>query len=427
MVSEAISGGIPPRGFSSKTDWPWPLVKAKDLVTLNYGKALLEKIREPGEIPVYGTNGICGWSNRQLSNGPGVILGRKGQGPLGVEWCDSPFWVIDTAYHVTIKDDRLRLRFFYNLVKFIGLNHLKDGTSNPSLSRDTFAQLLLPLPPLDVQDRISDILEQLDRKIALNGKMNKTLWEMARALFQSWFVDFDPTRAKLQGGTLGLPDETAQLFPDAFEDSPMGEIPAGWTVERIGDLAEVAGGTTPNTKQSTFWNPETHPWATPKDLSNLSMPVLLSTERQISDAGLAQIGSGLMPRGTVLLSSRAPIGYLAIAELPLAINQGFIAMKARKDVSNLFLLLWAHFSLELIKSRANGSTFLEISKSNFRVIETVRPTRDVMTAFDRLVRPLYERIANSERESFELAASRDLLLPRLISGELKLRPVEGEG
>src|SRR5258707_15544 len=157
--STVIKGGIYPRGFSVSQSWPWPVVKSEDIVHLNYGKALRDADRQLGKIPVYGTNGQCGWHNKALTTGPGVILGRKGQGPLGVEWCDSDFWVIDTAYFVTLKTDQFDLRYFYYLVKYIGLNHLKDGTSNPSLSRGTFSDLLLPMPPLQIQRAISPYVQ----------------------------------------------------------------------------------------------------------------------------------------------------------------------------------------------------------------------------------------------------------------------------
>ncbi len=154
------------------------------------------------------------------------------------------------------------------------------------------------------------------------------------------------------------------------------------------------------------------------------MPVLLDTERCITDAGLAHISSGLLPVGTVLLSSRAPIGYLAVAEVPVAINQGFIAMKPRNATSNLFLLYWAGAAHDEIVSHANGSTFPEISKSSFRPIRLTAPPQLVMTGFDRIVRPLYQRIVSNNRESRTLAALRDALLPKLISGELRLTDAE---
>lgn len=424
MADSLPAGTTFPRGLPISDSIRWPLVPARQLFELKYGKALVEADRRPGTVPVYGTNGRCGSHDKALFTGPGVILGRKGQGPLGVEWCDDGYWVIDTAYSLAPLRSDVDLKYAYFLIKFIGLNHLKDGTSNPTLSRDTFGAQAFPLPPLVVQRAIAHILSTLDDKIELNRRMNETLEAMARALFKSWFVDFDPVRAKAEGRAPGLPKSLADLFPDSFEDSELGEIPKGWQVKTIGDIADVLGGSTPSTKEQYYWSGGTHHWVTPKDLSGLLVPVMLDTERRITDAGLSQIGSGLLPKGTVLLSSRAPIGYLAVAEIPVAINQGFIAMKPKKGISNLFLLFWASVAHEEIVSRANGSTFLEISKSNFRPIPVIAPPRAMMQEFDAQVRPLYERIVECERESRTLAALRDALLPKLISGEIRVN--EGE-
>lgn len=279
----------------------------------------------------------------------------------------------------------------------------------------------VPAPSIEEQRAIAHILGTLDDKIQLNQRMNETLEAMARSLFKSWFVDFDPVRARAEDRDTGLPKEVADLFPDSFEESELGEVPEGWHVKSVGDLAEVVGGTTPSTKERSYWDGGTHGWATPKDLSGLSVPVLLDTERHITDAGLSQVGSGLLPRGTVLLSSRAPIGYLAVAEIPVAINQGFIAMTPKMGISNLFLLLWASIAHEDIVSRANGSTFLEISKANFRPIPVVTPPIDIMKEFDHLAQPLYKRMVECVREARALAALRDSLLPKLLSGEVPVK------
>lgn len=305
------------------------------------------------------------------------------------------------------------------------------GATRNALTKGMIESFEVQAPKdVDEQRAIAHILGTLDDKIELNRRMNATLEAMARALFQSWFVDFDPVRAKMEGrwrkgeSLPGLPAHLYDLFPDSFEESELGEIPRGWKIKSIGDLADVVGGTTPSTKVQSYWEGGTHAWATPKDLSGLSVPVLLDTERRITDAGLSQIGSGLLPKATVLLSSRAPIGYLAVTEIPVAINQGFIAMIPKAGTSNLFLLLWASVTHEEIISRANGSTFLEISKAHFRPITLVVPSAPVMTAFDQLARPTYERIVECVRESRTLAHLRDTLLPRLIAGDIRVGEVQ---
>ena len=193
----------------------------------------------------------------------------------------------------------------------------------------------VPLPPLPEQRAIAHILGTLDDKIELNRRMNATLDAMTQELFESWFVDFNPSRAKASRRVQKVSESISKLFPDSFENSSLGDIPRGWHTKPISEIATVVGGTTPSTNNPAFWADGQHHWVTPKDLSNLSTPVLLESERKITDAGLAQIGSGMLPRGSVLLSSRAPIGYLAITEIPVAINQGFIGMLPRDGISNL--------------------------------------------------------------------------------------------
>jgi type I restriction enzyme S subunit len=277
---------------------------------------------------------------------------------------------------------------------------------------------------------IGSVLSSLDNLIANNRKVNQVLEAMARALFQAWFVDFEPVRAKLEGrwrrgqSLPGLPAHLYDLFPDRLVESELGEIPQGWRHSTIGEEVTVCGGSTPSTKEPEFWEGGQHCWATPKDLSALKFPVLLDTDRKITDAGLAKISSGLLPVGTVLLSSRAPIGYLAIAEVPTAINQGFIAMKCDGALPNVYVLPWCRESMEAIVGNANGSTFQEISKSNFRPLRVVVPSDLVLTSFTRATGSLYRQLAENERESRSLAQLRDTLLPKLISGELRIPEAE---
>lgn len=371
------------------------------------------------------------WTRKAKPGANDVVLSRRcnpgetAAAPSGLEFALGQNLVLLRADGTKVHPPFLRWlvrgpEWWEQISKFINVGAVFD-----SLKCADIPNFALRLPPLSEQRAIADILGALDGKIELNQRMNKTLEAMARALFKSWFVDFDPVRARANGHELTLPEVVARLFPDRFDESALGELPLGWSLRTIGDLAEVAGGSTPSTKEPAYWQDGIHYWATPKDFSMLQVPVLLGTERRVTDAGLGQIGSGLLPAGTVLLSSRAPIGYLAVAEVPVAINQGFIAMKPKKGTSNLFLLLWARSAHDVILSRANGSTFLEISKSNFRPIPLIAPPEPVMRAFDKTVRPLYERIVESELESCALTALRDSLLPKLISGELRITEIRG--
>lgn len=275
------------------------------------------------------------------------------------------------------------------------------------------------------QDSAVEFLRVLDDRIDNLRQSNTTLEAIAQALFKSWLVDFDPVRAKAEGREPeGMDAATAALFPSEFEDSELGPIPRGWMVDEIGNTVGCVGGATPSTKDETFWADGVHHWATPKDLSGLQAPILTTTDRLITDAGISRIGSGLLPVGTLLMSSRAPIGYLALASVPTAINQGFIAMPPGGQLPPSFLLFWARSNMELIKQKANGSTFMEISKAAFRPIKVCVPPDEVIDVFTQVAEPLLRRIESNERQKATLAGTRDALLPRLISGRLRLPDAE---
>lgn len=182
----------------------------------------------------------------------------------------------------------------------------------------------------------------------------------------------------------------------------------------------VSGGTS-STKNSTFWDCGSHCWTTPKDLSGISSPTLLDTARKITDARLAKISCGLLPAGTFLLSSRVPVGYTAITQVPLAVNQGYITIPPSGRLSSLFLLHWTRVNLEIIKGRACGTIFQEISKTNFRTIKITVPTAEILTKFDRAAGSLFERIVANEQESQSLTEVRDALLLKLMSGKIRVK------
>ena len=288
-------------------------------------------------------------------------------------------------------------------------------------------ELEIECPELEHQRTIATFLSALDDRITLLRETNATLEAIAQALFKSWFVDFDPVRAKAEGlEPEGMDAATAALFPDGFEESELGLVPREWIVKPVGDAVECIGGGTPNTKEPSYWEPAKHAWTTPKDLSGLQSPVLLSTERKLSTLGLAKVSSGLLPAGTLLLSSRAPIGYLALAQMPIAVNQGYIAMPSGGELSPLYMLFWCRQNMEGIKARANGSTFMEISKKAFRPIPALVPSANVLVAFANVADHLFERLIENERQAQTLTKLRDTLLPRLISGQLRLSEAEAQ-
>ncbi|HCS4602430.1 TPA: restriction endonuclease subunit S [Escherichia coli] len=333
-----------------------------------------------------------------------------------------------------------------------------NGSVQDNINLQTLERILFPIPDLDVQKNISKTLGAFDDLIIKNSNINETLEQVAQALFKSWFVNFEPVKAKMavleaggsqEDATLAAmtaisgknadalavferehPEQyaelkaTAELFPLAMQDSELGEIPEGWTLSEIGAQIDIAGGATPSTKTPDFWDNGDIHWTTPKDLSNVKDKILLHTERKITKAGLGKISSGLLPVNTVLMSSRAPVGYLAIAKVPVAINQGYIAMKCNKELSPEFVLQWCSANMPEIISRASGTTFAEISKKNFNPIPLVKPPLELVKNYTKQVSAIYSLIENTMRENNSLTELRDTLLPKLLSGEITLPEAE---
>ena len=275
------------------------------------------------------------------------------------------------------------------------------------------------LPPLAEQHRIARVLGALDERIEANRRVSATLEEMARALFRHWFVDFGPVRAKAAGLPSGLPPGLDALFPASFEASASGDAPTGWSMGSLGEAVTVLSGSTPSTKEAAWWGGE-HWFVTPKDMSALLDPVILDSTRRLTDAGATRVRSGILPPGTVLFSSGAPIGRLAITGAPAVAGQRVIAMVCDGAVGAPYALHWAEANLPAIKMLATGTTFPEISRTTLGEMPFLVPPAPVHAAWDSFAAPLYARIAMLARKSRVLAALRDTLLPRLVSGEVRV-------
>jgi type I restriction enzyme S subunit len=283
----------------------------------------------------------------------------------------------------------------------------------------------LELPADSYRHKAAHLLGSIEDTCSTLRHQNTALEAIAQRLFRSWFVNFDPVHAKAAGKEPeAMSAELAALFPSDFEDSELGPIPKGWSVTTFGDAFDIKGGATPSTSEPLYWHGGTHAWATPKDMSSLASKVMYRTERQITAAGVAKISSKALPSGTVLMSSRAPVGYLAIAKAPISINQGFIAIPPTPGIPASFAVELLAYKMPDIKANAGGTTFAEISKTQFRPIKWTRPSDKVLAAFGKLVEPLYAQVHGNCLLVDSLASLRDHLLPRLISGKLSLEEAE---
>ena len=285
---------------------------------------------------------------------------------------------------------------YYNWVK-----SFDTGGTRGNINAKTFGDMPISLPKRCVQDKIVGILSALDAKIENNNKINANLEAQAQALFKSWFVDFTP-------------------FKDQpFVESELGSIPQGWKVGKLGDIGEIVGGSTPSKSKPEYYTTHGIAWLTPKDLSTSKAKFTSRGEIDITDEGYNSTSTKLMPRGSVLFSSRAPIGYLTIAKNEICTNQGFKSLVPNGAGTGFIYYTLRHLTPQ-IENRATGSTFKEASATLMRSVETIVPPTSILNKFEELLRPILQFQEKKEEENQRLAALRDTLLPKLMSGEIKL-------
>lgn len=396
-------------------------------VSLEYGKALRGYSTEQGAYRVFGSNGPIGWTSEPLAPGPGVILGRKGA-YRGVEFSRDPFWVIDTAYYIVPKTE-LDLRWLYYAIKHYKLGEIDDGSPIPSTTRAAVYVKEVQVPPLKEQQAIACILGALDDKIELNRRMNKTLEEMARAIFKSWFVDFDPVHAKAairrehpkwtdaqvsRAACPNLKPEIAALFPDSFEDSELGEIPKGWCASKVCQHFRLTMGQSPPGRTYNEIG-EGVPFYQGRTDFGFRFP----TRRVYctSPTRFAEIGD-------TLVSVRAPVGDVNIANERCAVGRGVAAVRHRSGSRSFTYYSMNHLGEHFGQFEAEGTVFGCINKADFERLPFVVPVADILAVFDRIVSPLDDRFETNERQSIILASILDALLPKLISGELRIADAE---
>ncbi len=318
---------------------------------------------------------------------------------------------LDTAY----------LRYLIASQEFTQHIHaITTGTAVPHISGTQIKDFAFALPPLAEQKAIAAVLGALDDKIELNRRMNATLEAMARALFQSWFVDFDPVRAKLDGRPPdALDPATAALFPDSFQDSPLGHIPKGWETGSILRQADLLSGGTPKTDVPAYWNGDV-PWASAKDVSQCGEAFLVSTERTITKQGVDESSTKIIPaNATVVVARGATTGRLTMFGHAMAMNQTCYGLRSKVGAP-FALHCNVRYFIERLVQGGHGSIFDTITTSTFEATDVLLAPKELLIAFDKQVTPLFQQVHANLHQSRTLATLRDTLLPKLLSGELSV-------
>ena len=298
------------------------------------------------------------------------------------------------------------------------------GSTLASLNQATIGRLEISLPGIDEQVRVAEILEAFDDRIAVLRETNATLESIAQTLFKSWFVDFDPVHAKQQGiAPARMNEATAALFPATFEDSELGLVPSGWQVGPILDVASLLGGSTPRTGRPEYWGGNI-PWASARDVSQSNDSVLVRTERTITRQGLDESATRIIPAlASIVVARGATTGRMVLVGDAMAMNQTCYALTSKIDTPMALYCLLRR-EIDVLVHAAHGSVFDTITTNTFARSKVVQPSQSLLKHFEETVTPVLQQIVVGTKASHTLATLRDTLLPRLISGQLRLPEAE---
>lgn len=387
-----------------------------NLLVLSNGKSSPER-SDDLPYPVYGGNGIIGFADEANSNSGTIIIGRVGSYCGSVHFSDSSCWVTDNAIRAKAMNGN-DPRFLFYMLHTLHLNDFRVGSGQPLLNQTILSQIPATIPVLSEQRRIAHILGTLDDKIELNRQMNETLEATARAIFKSWFVNFDPVKAKVEGHKPACIDtETAALFPSVFQDSPLGKIPEGWKVGTLGDLShkpqygytasakdEIVGPkflriTDVNKKSWIEWGPVPYCEITDEDFNKYRLH-----------------------KGDILIARMADPGHgVMIEEEQEAVFASYlIRFRPVIELYAHFLQYWLRSNnyWKLVKSREIGTTRASLNAKTLSGFPIIIPPQSIIEMFSSQVASLRSRVVSNASEIELLATLRDTLLPKLLSGEI---------
>lgn len=392
----------------------WSDCTLGDVLTLQRGFDLPIQDRTVGLFPVVASTGIVGSNSQAQVKGPGVVIGRSGS-IGGGQYIKTDFWPLNTT--LWVKDfkgnDR---RFCYYLIKSIDLSSFNAGSGVPTLNRNHIHPLPVKCPLLGEQKAIASLLGSLDDKIDLNRQMNETLEAMARAIFKDWFVDFGPVRAKAEGRPHYLAPDLWALFPDALDDD---DKPLGWSAVSLSEFAYL---------NPESWSKNYQPVEIKYvDLANTKWGVIETTQRFNWKEAPSRAQRILRIGDTIVGTVRPGNGSFSfIGQDGFTGSTGFAVLRPKIDRYREFVYLSATSSenIERLTHLADGAAYPAVRPDVVIATESIRPNEELLIYFSEIVEPLFSQIESNKVMSKDLANLRDLLLPKLMSGEIRLHEIE---
>ncbi|CAN5835952.1 hypothetical protein BH11PSE12_BH11PSE12_00720 [soil metagenome] len=407
----------------------WPDLSLREL-TINFDtkrKPVKGPDRKSGPFPYYGASGIVDYVDGYLFDGEYLLIAEDGENLRTLQtpfafMAKGRFWVNNHA-HIVQGNSLINTRFLMYSLLNTDITPYLTGAVMPKLTQGNLNNITIPCPPIEIQLKIVEILGGIDDHISLLRETNTTLEAIAQALFKSWFVDFDPVHAKQQGRIPeGMIDATASLFPDSFEESTLGLVPKGWRPLAFTETVNVIGGGTPKTSVPEYWDGDI-PWFSVVDAPTITDVFVIDTKKHISEQGLKNSSTKLLEEGTTIISARGTVGRLALVGRAMTMNQSCYGLRGKAGDA-YFTYFSTYRLVESLKQRSHGSVFDTITTETMKGVFVIYPDCDLIQQFDATLKPIMDRIKTNLEQAQSLTDVRDTLLPRLISGSLRLPEVE---
>ena len=398
----------------------WKDFQLGELATFKYGKFLAKSQLDESGFPVFSGYGIVGYLPTYQFDDPQLLIVCRGEGGTGDVKMSPPNCSITNLSIVFSPHEHLvSKKFLYWALKASDTHRLRTGSAQAQIVIGSLEKFGLVIPvDVEEQDQIAKTLDVLDDRITLLRETNATLEAIAQALFKSWFVDFDPVRAKMEGrAPEGMDEATAALFPDALEESELGWVPKGW---RVGTLADVA---TLNAQSLLARNPP--PEINYIDLAGVKANVF-DVPQCYSFADAPSRARRVLHEGDCIVGTVRPgnrsFGFIATAQNHLTGSTGFAVLSPKQCWMTAFTYLCAtrDESIDRLAALADGGAYPAVRPEVVASTPCALPTDEVMKAFDSISRQLLKAIGGNSEQAQTLATLRDTLLPRLISGQLRL-------
>lgn len=362
----------------------WKEYKLGEIITIKYGKD--HKHLKDGSFPVYGSGGIMRYVEKYLYDKESILIPRKGS-LSNIFYKDSAFWTVDTMFWTEIDSTKVFPKFLYYQMTLIDLEILNVGSAVPSLTIPVINDIPISLPSLSEQKRIASILSSLDDKIDLLHRENKTLEAMAETLFRKWFVE------------------------EANED---------WEEVSILNCIKLIGGGTPKTSEESYWNGNIS-WLSGGDIANNHKTFTLNSEKCISEEGLNNSSAKLLPENAMVVSARGTVGKYCLLSKPMAFSQSNYGILPIYNDCYFFTYLLVAYHIDELQSAAYGSVFDTITTKTFEGVSILIPKEiGYIVEFEKMIEPYFSKMKQNNKQIQTLTQTRDSLLPKLMSGEIKV-------